>query len=122
VRAGSQVRQLLVAYAGLSVLLDLIAALPGSNPGFSSTWGLVASVFIQCVFVWRLSLGSALAWGFGLFMALGSFVSLVVMDALPVGVTEALFLAICFAQAGVLLAPPIRALARSQRHTPSAAA
>jgi hypothetical protein len=44
------------------------------------------------------------------------------MDAFPVGVTEALFVAILFAQAGVLLAPPIRALVRSQHHTPSEAA
>jgi hypothetical protein len=89
---------------------------------FSSVRELVASVVIQCLLVWRLSLGSAFAWGIGLFMALGSVVSLVLMDAFPVGVTEGLFVAICLAQAGVLLTPPIRALIRSQRHTPSAAA
>lgn len=122
VRAGSPVRRLLVAYAGLWALLDLMAALPGSNPSFSSTRGLVASVVIQCLLVWRLSLGSVLAWGFGLLMALGSVVFLVLTDPLPIGVTEAFFVVICFAQASVLLAPPIRARIRSQRHTPSAAA
>jgi hypothetical protein len=122
VRALSPVRQLLVAYAGLWALLDLVAVLPGSNPSFTSTSGLVASVLIQCLLIWRLSLGSVVAWGIGLFMALGSVVSLVLMDAFSVGLTEAVFVAICFAQAGVLLAPPLRALVRSQRHTPSAAA
>lgn len=121
-RAGSPVRQLLIAYVGLWAVLDLVAALPGSNPGFTSMRGLVASVFIQCLVVWRLSRGSSLAWGFGLFMALGSVVSLVLMDAFPIRVAEAIFVAVCVGQAGVLLAPPIRALVRSRRHTPSAAA
>jgi hypothetical protein len=57
-----------------------------------------------------------------MFMALGAVVSLVLMDAFPVRVVDAIVVAGCFAQAGVLLAPPIRALVRSQRHTPSAAA
>jgi hypothetical protein len=57
-----------------------------------------------------------------MFMALGAVVSLVLMDAFPVRVVEAIVVAGCFAQAGVLLAPPIRALVRSQRHAPSAAA
>jgi hypothetical protein len=122
VKAVSPVRKLLVVYAGLWAVLDLVAALPGSNPDFSSTSGLVAGLFVECLLIWRLSLGSAVAWGLGLFMAFGSVVSLVLMDAFPVGVTEALFTAILFAQAGVLLAPPIRALVRSQHHTPSEAA
>jgi len=122
VKAISPVRELLVVYAGLWALLDLVAALPGSNPSFSSTSGLVGAFFIECLLIWRLSLGSAVAWGLGLFMAFGSLVSLVLMDAFPVGATEALFVAILFAQGGVLLAPPIRALVRSQRDTPSAAA
>jgi hypothetical protein len=121
VRTGSSVRQLLVAYAGLWAALDVGAALPGSNPSFSSIWGLVASVFIQCLLVWRLSLGSAIAWGFGLFMAL-SAVTLLFLQAATFGVEVTLIAAVCLAQAGVLLAPPIRALVRSQRRTPSAAA
>jgi hypothetical protein len=43
-RTRSSVRRLVVAYGVLSALLDLIAALPGSNPGFSSASGLVATV------------------------------------------------------------------------------
>jgi len=120
--AGSSARQLLIAYVGLWAVIDLVAALPGSNPGFTSTRGLVAGVLIQCLLAWRLSRGSSLAWGLGMFMALGAVVSLVLMDAFPVRVVEAIVVAGCFAQAGVLLAPPIRALVRSQRHTPSAAA
>jgi hypothetical protein len=122
VTAPSPVRQLLAAYAGLWALLDVLAVLPGSNPSFSSTSGLLASVFIQCLLIWRLSLGSAVAWAIGLFMALGSVASLFLMGAPPVGLTEALFVVILFAQTGVLLTPPIRALVRSQGHTPSAAA
>jgi hypothetical protein len=121
VTAPSPVRQLLAAYAGLWALLDVLAVLPGSNPSFSSTSGLLVSVFIQCLLIWRLSLGSAVAWAIGLFMALGSVASLFLLGA-PVGLTEALFVVIFFAQTGVLLTPPIRALVRSQGHTPSAAA
>jgi hypothetical protein len=122
VRSGLPVRQLLVVYAGLWALLDLVALLPQSNPSFSSNWGVVASVFIQCLLVWRLSLGSAVAWGFGLFMALGSVVSLALMDATRIGVSESLFVVLCLAQAGVLLTPAVRHLVRSQHKTPPAAA
>ena len=115
-------RQLLVVYAGLWALLDLVALLPQSNPSFSSNWGVVASVFIQCLLVWRLSLGSTVAWRFGLFMALGSVVSLALMDATPIGVSESLFVVLSLAQAGVLLTPAVRHLVRSQHKTPPAAA
>jgi len=121
-RAVSPVRRLLVAYAGLWALLDVVAALPASNPSFSSTSGLVASIVIQGLLIWRLSLGSAVAWGIGLCMAGGSLVSLPLMDAFPVGVSGAIFVAVCVAQVGVLTAAPLRALVRSQRRTPSAAA
>lgn len=121
-RSGSLVRQLLVVYAGLWALLDLVALLPRSNPSFSSTWGVVGSVVIQCLLVWRLSLGSAIAWGFGLFMALGSAVSLALVDPTTIGVSESLFVVLCLAQATVLVTPPIRRLVWFQRQTPPAAA
>jgi hypothetical protein len=109
VKTGSAVRQLLIAYAGLWALLDLVAALPGSNPSFSSTWGLVASVAIQCLLIWRLSLGSAGAWAFGLFMAL-STVAFLMLQAAPFGVAVTLIVVVCLSQAGVLLTPPLRRL------------
>ncbi len=121
-RSGLPVRRILIVYAGLWALLDLVALLPDSNPSFSSNWGVVGSVFIQCLLVWRLSLGSAVAWGFGLFMALGSVVSVALIDPTTIGVSESLFAVLCLAQAGVLLTPTVRRPVRSQRQSPPAAA
>jgi hypothetical protein len=115
----SPVRQLLVAYAGLWALLDLVAALPGSNPSFSSTSGLIASVFLQCLLIWRLSLGSAAAWAFGLFMALGT-VAFLILAAVALGVAATFIMVVCLSQAGVLLTPPLRRLV--WRSTPPASA
>jgi hypothetical protein len=114
-------RRILFVYAGLWALLDLVALLPNSNPSFSSNWGVVASVIIQCLLVWRLSLGSAVAWGFGLLMAVGSVLSLALADA-TIGVTESFFTVVCLAQAGVLLTPAVRRLVRSHHKAPPAAA
>lgn len=111
-------RRLVVGYAVLAALLDVLAALPGSNPSFSSAWGLVVSVLIQSVLIWRLSLGSVIAWRFGLLLALLPFVALALMGG-PYGLTAVLFLFVWLAQAGVLLTPPIRGLVRQP---PSAAA
>ena len=118
VRASPRMRRVVFVYAVLWALLDLVVLLPG-NPTFSSGWGLVGSVVIQSLVVWRLSHGSLLAWAFGLFMALGGVAS-VLLVGLPIGVTEALFAVVCLAQAGVLLTPPV--LVWSQRQTPPASA
>ena len=105
----------------LSALLDLIAALPGSNPSFSSAWGLVTTVLIQSLLIWRLSLGSVIAWRFGLFLAIWPLVAIALMGA-GLGLTLVLVRIVFVAQAGVLLAPPLRAFVRSHRHTRPAGA
>jgi len=102
--AGSSVRRLVVAYSALWALIDLVAVLPGSNLGFSSVWGFVGSLLVQGLLVWRLSLGSSLAWGSGLFTALGSVVFLGLTGP-TIGVAEILFVILCLAQAVVLLFP-----------------
>jgi hypothetical protein len=119
VRSGSPVRKLLVLYAGLWALLDLIAVLRASNPSFSSVWGLFASVLFQCLLVWRLSLGSAFAWGFGLFVALGA-VAWLFLAAAPLDIAVTFIVVVCLAQAGVLLTPSLRGFVR--RPTPPASA
>ena len=119
-RTRSSAHRLVVAYALLWAPLDLVPLLPGSNFSFSSIWGFVGSVFIQILLVWRLSRGSAVAWGFGLFIALGSFVWIGLQEP-AIGASLILFVVVCLAQAGVLLAPPLRVV-RSHRHTPPAAA
>ena len=59
----SRARQLIFAYAGVLVLLNLSVLLPG-NPDYESGWkGAAASLAIQALIVWRLcialrSLGS----------------------------------------------------------------
>lgn len=118
----SSVRRLIVAYAALSALLDLIAAFPGSNPSFSSVWGLVATVLIQSLLIWRLSRGSVIAWWFCLFLAIWPLVAIALMGA-GLGPALVLVRVVFVAQTGVLLAPPLRAFVRSHhRRTPPAAA
>jgi hypothetical protein len=120
VSRGSPVFRLLVAYALLLALLDLFAALPG-NPSFSSTRGLVATIVIQSLLVWRLSRGSAIAWWFALFLAIWSLLAITLMG-IGLGWTSVLIRVMFAAQAGVLLAPPLRSFVRSRRHSPPTAA
>ena len=119
-RASSPERRLVVAYAALTALLDLVVWLPG-NPTFSSTWGPLGAVLIQSLLVWRLASGSAFAWLFGLLSALGAVAS-VSLAGSPIGVTEILFAVVCLAQAGVLLTPPLLGLVWSRRASPPTAA
>ena len=111
---------LVVAYAVLWALFDLLALLPG-NPSFSSDWGLVGALLIQGLLVWRLFYGSTLAWALGLIMALGTGASMVLVGP-PFGATEVLFAVVCLAQVGVLLTPPLRGLIWPHRPTPPASA
>jgi hypothetical protein len=115
-----RVRRLIAAYAGLWVLFDLIAVIPGTGLS-SAVWGLVASIAIQSLLVWRLSLGSATAWTVGLVMALLAAASVFLM-ATPLGVGVILIVVVFLAQAGILLSAPVRDLARSHRQIPPAAA
>jgi hypothetical protein len=115
------VLRLVVAYAGFTALLDLVALLPGDNPSFSSIWGLAGVVFIQSLLVWRLAYGSVFAWLIGQLFALGSVAS-VLLAGPPLGATEILFVVVCVAQAGVLVTPTVLGLVWSQRETPPTAA
>lgn len=118
VGASPRMRRVVFVYAVLSALVDLVVLLPG-NPAFSSGWGLVGSVVIQSLVVWRLARGSVLAWALGVLMGLGGVAS-VLLVGLPIGATEALLAVVCLAQAGILLTPPV--LAWPQRRTPPASA
>jgi hypothetical protein len=109
-------RRVVVAYAMLWALLDLVILLPG-NPTFSSRWGLVGALLIQSLLVWGLAYGSVLAWAFGLLMALGAVASVSLVGP-PIGATEVLFAVVCVVQAGVLLTPPLLGLVWSKRETP----
>jgi Na+/melibiose symporter-like transporter len=120
VRAPPHVSRAIVVYAMLWALLDLVALLPG-NPTFSSNWGLVGSLLIQSLVVWRLANGSALAWLFGLLMALGAVV-FIPLTGPPFDATEIAFAVVCLAQAGVLLAPPVRCSVWPDHKTPTTAA
>ena len=114
----SSVPRLLVVYGLLWVLLDVVVLLPGDSASFSSGWGLVGSVLIQGLLVWRLARGSSLAWMFALLMALGAVASVFLMAA-PFDLAFTFIVVVCLAQAGVLLAPSVRGLVR---RTPPAAA
>jgi hypothetical protein len=94
----------IVAHGFLAALLNLVVVLPG-NPTFSSTWGLMGSILVQGLVVWRLARGSFVAWLFGLLFALGGVASVALVGQ-PFGVTEILFVLVCFGQAGALLTRP----------------
>ena len=111
-------RRVVVVYAVLWGLLDLVVLLPG-NPTFTSGWGLGGALLIQGLLVWRLAYGSVLAWAFGLLMALGAVASVSLVGA-PIGVTEILFAVVCLVQAGVLLTPPLLGPVWSNRQAPPA--
>jgi hypothetical protein len=104
VKGLSSLPRAIVAYGFLAALLNLVVVLPG-DPTFSSTWGLIGSVLIQGLVIWRLAHGSFVAWLFGLLFALGGVASVALVGQ-PFGVTEILFALVCFGQAGVLLTRP----------------
>ena len=97
----------IAAYALLWALLDLLVMLPGNSLTFSSFWGLVGSLVIQGLLVWRLASGSGLAWAFGLLIALGTLASVFLVGP-PFGAGEILVAVVCLAQGGLLLVWPLR--------------
>ena len=77
----SSARQFVVAYAILMALIDLPVLLPG-NP-YTSVRGFVVSVGVQALVAWRLWHGSSLAWLIAMLFAVGTVVSLVLMQLPP---------------------------------------
>jgi hypothetical protein len=100
-------RRLIVAYAALTGLLDLVAVLPG-NPDFSSGWGLAGAVVIETLIVWGLLRGSPLAWLVALASAALTVVTIPLMGPeLEVGVVA--FFVLSTAQVAILCTRPVRA-------------
>jgi hypothetical protein len=112
--------RLVAAYAGLWVLLDLVAVVPGGDFSYTAR-GLVASLVIQSLLVWRLSLGSRTAWALGLILALSS-VAWVGLQAASVDAFVVVAVVLFLAQTGVLLSAQLRGFAGSHRRQPPAAA
>ncbi len=110
-------RRAVIAYAGLSVLFDLVPMLPDSSVRVYAS-RMVVWVLIQGVVVWRLARGSALAWTFGLLVdVLGVAIVLVAAGLDPVVISIAV---LSLVQAGVLLAPPLRDAVWAPRATRTA--
>jgi hypothetical protein len=74
----SSARQFVVAYAILTALINLSVLLPG-NPS-TSVRGFVVSLGIQALIAWRLWHRSSLAWLIAMLFAVGTVVSLVLMQ------------------------------------------
>ena len=89
-------------YAALTVALNLVVALPG-NPDYSSAWGVVASIVIQALLVWRLWRGSEIAWLLGLLLALFAVAS-TILSGPSYDTGTILFVALSLAQTGILAA------------------
>jgi hypothetical protein len=103
-------RRLIVAYAALLALFDLIVLLPG-NP-YSSRGEFVAAVAVQTLVVWRLWHRSSLAWLLAMAFAAGQVVTtLLVQPPLEVGVILTFVLSIAQARA--------RQPSKSDRHRES---
>ncbi len=97
-------RPLIVVYAALLVALNVVVALPG-NPHYSSgLWGVIGSIVIQALLVWRLWRGSAIAWVLGFLAALLTVVSLVLLVGPPFNATLVFFIVLLLAQTGILVA------------------
>jgi hypothetical protein len=107
----TSVRRLIFVYAALVVLLNLSVLLPG-NPDYTSFWGFVGSMTIQGLVVWGLWRQSALAWGFGLFMALLTPLSIYLMAA-PWESGVILVIVVSLLQAAVLAVPLLATFASS---------
>ena len=110
-------RRLVIVYAALTGLVDLLVLLPG-NPDFSSGWGFVGAVVIQTLLVWRLWHGSTLAWVVAFLMAALTPVSVYLMAA-PVQAGTTLLVVLSVAQAGALVALPVAKLVWSNGKTPT---
>ena len=113
----SRARQLIFAYAGVLVLLNLSVLLPG-NPDYESGWnGAAASLAIQALIVWRLWHRSSLAWYAGIAIPLLMIGSLVLMAAtMEAGIV--LLILVSVAQVAILCMPPLRAFIRSEPPKP----
>jgi hypothetical protein len=99
--------RLILAYAALLALFDLVVLLPG-NP-YSSRGEFVAAVAVQTLVVWRLWHRSSLAWLLAMAFAAGQVVTILLMQPeLEVGVNLDFVLSI--AQVAILWSRPIRAL------------
>jgi hypothetical protein len=115
----SRARQLIFAYLGVLVLLNLSVLLPG-NPDYESGWkGAVASLAVQALIVWRLWHRSSLAWFAGVALPLLTIVSLVLMAA-TTGVGVVLLILFSVAQVAILCTSPLRAFIRSEPPSPIA--
>jgi hypothetical protein len=121
VRASPSAFRLLAAYLALTVLLNVVVLLPGDELSFSSTWGLLVSLAVQGLLVWRLTHGSVIAWLVALFFALGGVAS-AFLTAAPLDVSVAFFVLVCLAQAVVLVLLWVGGFLRSGRPAPPAAA
>jgi hypothetical protein len=115
----SRARQLIFAYVGVLVLLNLSVLLPG-NPDYQSGWkGAAASLAIQALIVWRLWHHSPLAWFVGVALPLLTIVSLVLMAA-TIEVGTVLLILFSVAQIAILCTPPLRAFIRPEPPKPIA--
>jgi hypothetical protein len=110
-------RPLIVVYAALTLLLNLVVALPG-NPDYTSGWGFVVAAVIQSLLIWRLWRASEIAWLLGLLSALVGVVSAFLIGG-PYDLTEILFVVVSAAQGATLASPAIASFAWPREKTPA---
>jgi hypothetical protein len=109
----SPARRLIVAYAALTLLLDLSVFLPGGlvyEGGPWGVWGLIALVGFQALVVWPLwhegSSDRDVAWLFAVAFA-ALYVAMTVMQT-PLA-TAVLWFVLSISQLAILWTSPIRA-------------
>lgn len=110
----------LVAYAGLFVLLDVVG--PMTSTGVTEPRRFAFWIVIQALIVWRLFRGSAIAWSFGLLMAVFG-IALVVVSGAGFDQAVPVISIVSVGQAWLLLTHPLRGLVFPKRQaSPSASA
>ncbi|MDX6480732.1 MAG: hypothetical protein QOG85_1242 [Gaiellaceae bacterium] len=102
------------AYAGLFAVLDVVG--PMMSTGVTEPRRFFVWIVIQGLIVWRLSRGSAIAWTFGLLLAIGPL-ALVLLAATGFDQAVPVVVIVSVAQAGLLLTQPLRGLVFSERQT-----
>jgi hypothetical protein len=92
-------RRLVVAYAAVAALFHLSVLLPG-NPQ-TSFWGSVSAAGVQALIIWRLWHASATAWLLAMLFAVGTAVTLLLMQP-PMEMSVILVLVLSVAQTAIL--------------------
>jgi hypothetical protein len=103
----SPARPLILTSGVLMALFDVVALLPG-NPVVTGVGGFVVVVAVQALFIWRLVLGSWIAWAFAVLLS-GLYTLMCVLAGGPRETTLVVTGLLTLLQVALLCTPPVLA-------------